>query len=180
MTIRARACGARSRCRRFYFTYLTALKTEKTAVFALIRLRNHRRFPFFGYLFKLFLPILYAQLRLARRCTGASAFASLFYRCPSASLRTEKDKAREAFRWDVYYLYTSKENITQRHISMVISKAFSSSHNLSHPFPNQSHHQTIRTSSQNPNMFPLYHYPLSLYKFPQAILGYTLLSRSIL
>ena len=40
LTIRARACGARSRCRRFFFDRLTDLKAEKTAVFALIRLRN--------------------------------------------------------------------------------------------------------------------------------------------
>ena len=53
-------------------TDLIDLKTEKTAVFALTRLRKHRRFSFFGYLFKAFRLLLHAKMRHVPLCTDAS------------------------------------------------------------------------------------------------------------
>ena len=78
LTIRARACGARSRGRRFCFTLLTDLKPTKTAVFALIRLRNSAVFFFRIPLFKQFSSFLYHKIRLVLLSYRRFPFHAIF------------------------------------------------------------------------------------------------------
>ena len=83
--------------------------------------------------------------------TGALASATLVYRCSSALLRTEKDKAREENLREFTKRKGPQVATAQHSISMVISEAFSSFRSLLYPFPNQARHPIIRTLSHNQN-----------------------------
>ena len=76
-------------------TRFTDLKTEKNGGFRANPLAKYHRLSFFRNLFKAFRKFLYAKMRHVPLRTGAATFATLVYRCSSALLRTEKDKARE-------------------------------------------------------------------------------------
>ena len=76
LTIRARAGGARSRCRRFFRpTY--RLKGRKNGGFRADPLAKYRRLSFFCNLFKDFRKFLYAKMRHVPLRTGALASATL-------------------------------------------------------------------------------------------------------
>ena len=75
-----------------FFDRFTDFKTEKNGGFRADPLAKYHRFTFFRNLFKdfHFCTLKYATYHLR---TGVAAFTSLVYRCLSALLRTEKDKA---------------------------------------------------------------------------------------
>jgi hypothetical protein len=78
-----------------FFDQIYRLKDRKNGGFRADPLAKYHRLSFFRKLFKDFRKILYAKMRHVPLRTGATTFATLVYRCLSALLRTEKDKARE-------------------------------------------------------------------------------------